>query len=114
MKIFFLKVAFIPSEGFFEDYVSDIKTMLEGKFTFISEIRDFLGGIFGAVIDPDPDPPEFKINLPGGKWGTGKVKIIDFSLFAQYRQYILNLIRVFLWIPFLMKLYRRLPQIVYQ
>lgn len=111
---FFLTVAAVPSEGFIEEYVTDIKDMFDGKFTFISEIRDFLGNLFGAVIDPDPAPPEFMINLPGGKWGQGSVKIIDFSLFAPYRSFILNFIRVLLWIPFLLKLYRRLPQLVYQ
>jgi len=111
---FFLRVALVPSEGFIEDYVTDIKEMFDGKFTFISEIRDFLGNLFGAVVDPDPDPPEFKINLPGGKWGTGSVIIIDFSLFATYRAFILNFIRVLLWIPFMLKLYRRLPSLVYQ
>lgn len=111
---FFLKVAFIPSEGYLEAYVTDIKEMFDGKFTFISEIRDFLGNLFGAVIDPNPDPPEFTINLPGGKWGSGSVKIIDFSMFAQYRAFILNFIRVILWIPFLLKLYKRLPSLVYQ
>ena len=104
----------MPSEGFLESYVTDIKEMFDGKFTFISEIREFLGNIFGAVIDPDPAPPEFKINLPRGKWGQGSVKIIDFSLFAPYRPFILNFIRVLLWIPFLLKLYRRLPSLVYQ
>lgn len=111
---FFLRPAFIPSEGYIESYVTDIKVMFDGKFTFISELRDFLGNLFGAVVDPDPAPPEFKINLPGGKWGQGSVKIIDFSLFAPYRSFILNFIRVLLWIPFLLKLYRRLPSLVYQ
>lgn len=111
---FFLTVALVPSEGFIEDYVTDTKEMLDGKFTFISEIRDFLGNLFGAVVETDPAPPEFMINLPGGKWGQGSVKIIDFSLFAPYRTFILNFIRVLLWIPFLLKLYRRLPSLVYQ
>lgn len=111
---FFMTVAFIPSEGYLEAYVTDIKEMFDGKFTFISEIRDFLGNIFGAVVDPNPDPPEFRINLPGGKWGAGSVKIINFSLFAPYRAFILNFIRVTLWIPFLLKLYKRLPSLVYQ
>lgn len=111
---FFLKVAFIPSEGYFEEYVADIKTIFDTKFIFISDVRDFLGNIFGAVINTNPDPPEFKINLPGGKWGQGSVKIIDFSLFAQYRMFVINFIRVILWIPFLLKLYRRMPSLVYQ
>ena len=111
---FFLTVAFIPSDGFIETYVADIKEMFDGKFTFISEIRDFLGNLFGAVVEPNPEPPEFTINMPGGKWGTGSLKIIDFSLFAPYRSFILNFIRVLLWIPFLLKLYRRLPSLVYQ
>lgn len=111
---FFLRVALVPSEGFIQEYVTDIKEMFDGKFTFINQIRDFLGNLFDAVVDPDPNPPEFEINLPGGKWGQGKVQIIDFSLFARYRPFILNFLRVLLWIPFLMKLYRRLPQLIYQ
>ena len=111
---FFLRVALIPSDGFIQEYVTDIKEMFDGKFTFISQIRDFLGNLFDAVVDPDPNPPEFEINYSGGKWGQGKVQIIDFSLFARYRPFILNFFRVLLWIPFLMKLYRRLPQLIYQ
>lgn len=111
---FFLRVAFIPSEGYLESYVNEIREIFDDKFTFISEIRDFLGSLFGAVINTDPKPPEFTINLPGGKWGQGSIKIIDFSLFAPYREFILNFIRVLLWIPFLLKLYRRLPSLVYQ
>ena len=111
---FFLKEALVPSEGFHEAYVSDIKEMFDGKFTFISDLRDFLSNLFDAVVDPDPNPPEFEINLPGGKWGQGKVQIIDFSMFARYRPFILNFFRVLIWIPFLMKLYRRLPELIYQ
>lgn len=111
---FFLKVAFIPSEGYFEDFTNDIKTVLESKFGFVAEIREFLGNIFGIVINTDPEPPDFSISLPGGKWGSGKVKVIDFSMFAQYRTFILNFMRVLLWIPFLIKLYKRLPSMIYQ
>ena len=111
---FFLRAALVPSEGFIETYVADIKEMFDGKFTFISDLRDFLANLFDAVVDPDPNPPEFEITLPGGKWGSGKVEIIDFSIFARYRPFILNFFRVLLWIPFIMKLYRRLPQLIYQ
>lgn len=111
---FFLKVAFIPSEGFYEEFITDIKTMFDSKFAFVSDIGNFLGSIFGSVINVNPDPPEFTVNLPGGKWGEGSIKIIDFSIFADYRPFILNFMRVVLWIPFLIKLYKRLPSLVYQ
>ena len=71
-----MNAAFIPSEEFLEEYVTDVKTIFDNKFTFISDIRNFLGSLFGAVIDPNPDPPEFTINLPGGKWGQGSVKLL--------------------------------------
>ncbi len=111
---FFLKIAFIPSDGYFERFASDIKQSFDGKFEFISEIGNALKKLFGGVFDTDPEPPEFTVNLPGGKWGEGKVKVIDFSLFADYRPFILNFIRVMLWIPFLIKLYKKLPDIVYK
>lgn len=111
---FFLRIALIPSDGYFERFANDIKQSFDGKFAFISEIGDVLKSLFSGVYETDPEPPEFAINLPGGKWGEGRVKVIDFSIFAEYRQYILNLIRVMLWIPFLIKLYKRLPNIVYK
>jgi hypothetical protein len=111
---FFLKAAFIPSPDFMMNYATEIKDELDEKMGFITEIKESLGNIFGAVIEPDPVPPKFEITLPGGKWGQGKIKIIDFSIFAQYRPFILNFMRVLLWIPFLMKMYRRLPQLVYK
>lgn len=111
---FILKVAFIPSEEYMQEFVYDIKTVFDNKFSFISEIGSFLGNILGVVIEDNPEPPEFKVNLPGGKWGSGSVSIIDFSIFEDYRPFILNFIRVILWIPFLIKLYKRLPSLVYQ
>jgi len=111
---FFLKAAFIPSPEFMINYATEIKDALDEKMSFITEIKEFLGNIFGAVIEPDPEPPKFEITLPGGKWGQGEIKIIDFSIFARYRPFILNFMRVLLWIPFLIKLYRRLPGLVYQ
>lgn len=110
---FFIRIALVPSEGYLQEFVSEIKELIDGKFAFITEIQEFLSNLFGAVIDPNPAPPEFTINLPGGKWGSGSVQIIDFSIFAPYRTYILNFIRVTLWIPFLLKLYRRLSSMVY-
>lgn len=110
---FFMRVAFIPSAGYMEDFRTDIKEMFDNKFSFISEIRDFLAFIFSSPIIDNPGPPEFKINLPGGKWGSGSVQIIDFSIFEDYRLFIINFIRVILWIPFLIKLYKKLPSIVY-
>ena len=110
---FFLRVAFIPSAGYIEEFRTDIKAIFDNKFSFINEIRDFLAFIFSSPIIDNPGPPEFKITLPGGKWGTGSVQIIDFSIFEDYRLFIINFVRVFLWIPFLIKLYKRLPSIVY-
>ena len=110
---FFLRIAFIPSEGYFEEFRTDIKAVFDNKFSFISEIGNFLAFILSSPIIDNPSPPEFKINLPGGKWGTGSVQIIDFSIFEDYRIFIINFMRVLLWIPFLIKLYKRLPSIVY-
>lgn len=109
---FFLKLAFIPSEGYFEDFINDIKTVINNKFSFISEIENFLNTIFNVVIDNNPSPPDFTINLPR-KWGNKEVRIIDFSIFDQYRTFILNFIRVTLWIPFIIKVYKRLPSVIY-
>jgi len=111
---FFLKIAFIPSDGYFERFANEIKQSFDGKFAFISEIGDVLKSLFSGAYETDPEPPEFTVNLPGGKWGEGRVNIIDFSIFADYRLYILNFFRVMLWIPFIIKLYKRLPNIVYK
>lgn len=110
---FFLKLAFVPSEGFFESFVSDIKQAYDEKFAFTHQVGYVLGRLFGAVINENPEPPSFTITLPGGKWGTGTVKIIDFGVLSDYRFFIRNFIRVLIWVPFLMKLYKKLPSIIY-
>ena len=110
---FILKIAFVPSEGYFEQFIGEIKDVFDEKFQFVDEIGNYLVRLFGAVYDENPDPPSFTVTLPGGKWGTGTIEIIDFSIFADYRFYIRNFIRLILWVPFLMRLYKRLPSVIY-
>lgn len=110
---FFLKIAFVPSPGYFEQFISDLKEIYDEKFAFVHQIGYIFGRLFGAVLNESSEPPSFSITLPGGKWGSGSLKIIDFSVFSEYRFFIRNFIRVLLWIPFLIKLYKKLPSIIY-
>ncbi|MBO8161986.1 MAG: hypothetical protein H0Z24_10195 [Thermosipho sp. (in: Bacteria)] len=107
---FILKVAFVPSAGYFDQYWSDIRTAFEQKIPLVTQLYDFFSSVLG--VSYSESVPEFKISLPA-KYGGVDVNIIDFSYFADYRDLILNFIRFTSWFFFLKRLFKRLPQIVY-
>lgn len=42
---FFLKLAFIPSEGFLQAQVTELKIVLESKFPLINQVRDTINAV---------------------------------------------------------------------
>lgn len=46
---FFLKIAFIPEEGYFSEKTSDLKADLESRFAFMGQIKDAFGAVTQAV-----------------------------------------------------------------
>jgi phage-related protein len=108
---FFLKIALIPSDGFITGKFDELKGVLDDRLPIIGTFT----GIFDSITQVqsiDNTTPTFTMELPG-KWGGQTVQVINFTPIDPYVPYIKTLIRFFLWIPFIIKMYKRLPQVIY-
>lgn len=75
------KFLFVPSENLFNDF----KTLLEEKFGIFLQLKQLTLDL--TTLDSSESAPEFKISYAGHS-----LNIIDFSMFAQYRSLIHNII----------------------
>lgn len=108
---FFLKIAFIPSDGFFTYYVSEHFSNIMNSFWVVqlyTSVTDQLKAI--AIESPKPI---FEITLPA-KYGGQTLSVIDFSFYDEYRDYIHLFIKVTTWFFFLKSIVRRAPDIIYK
>ena len=97
-----LQNLFIPSTNPFEDLALKINE----KFGFINQIKEFITNFLGFK-DFGTEPPVFEINYKGTK-----LKIIDFSIFLQYRTFLHSIILAIAWTLFIFRLYKRIPNII--
>lgn len=104
---FFLKVAFIPRDGYFMNYFTDIKGAFDNKIPIVGQLFDFFKVIATATV-LDAPAPQFMLNYQGVS-----MSIIDFSFVLEYRTIIVNFIRFTAWFFFLKRLYNRIPSMIY-
>ena len=110
---FFLKIAFVPSEGFIPAKFDELKVEFDNRLPIIGTFTDLLTSITeGQSKRIRSTSPTFTMELPS-KWGGQTVQVINFDPIDPYVPYIKTLIRFFLWIPFIIKMYKRLPQVIY-
>jgi hypothetical protein len=106
---FFLKVALIPREGYFEEKVTDIKDTFLEKFLPIVTVFDAFKSI--KNYENSTVPPSFTVTMPK-KYGSGTFEIIDFDMFHQYRTLVLNFIRFIALFFFVKWIIRKGPELV--
>lgn len=110
---FFLKIAFIPSDGFITGKFDELKDVLDDRLPIIGTFKDLFTSITEVQSQSiNSTSPTFTMELPS-KWGGQTVQVINFAPIDPYVPYIKTLIRFFLWIPFIIKIYKRLPQVIY-
>ena len=107
---FLLKIAFIPSDGFFSEKFSKLISIIYEKFPFIEQLANVVNPSTVSVTFAER-APSLSFTLPA-KYGGGTYQLVDFSYFDQYRDFILNFIRVVIWFPFLKWLYGRIPGLI--
>lgn len=107
-----MRTAFIPSDGFIKEKFDELKEKIDEKLPIIGTITEAFSNINNQNENNESTPPNFTVELPS-KWGGKKVNIINFDAVDPYIPYVKTLIRMFLWIPFLIKLYKKLPNIIY-
>lgn len=112
---FFLKIAFIPSDGFISNKFDELKDVLDDRLPIIGTFTEIFNSMTQAqsqVQSINSTSPTFTMELPD-KWGGQTVEVINFDVIDPYVPFVKTLIRVFLWIPFIIKMYKRLPQVIY-
>ena len=97
-----LKDLFVPSSDVFDG----IKNEFSSRFGFIYQIKDLAFSLLS--IDSGSGIPDFSFTIYGLT-----VNAIDFSWIDNYITLIHGIILVFSWIPFLIRLYRRIPSIIF-
>lgn len=107
---FFLKVAFIPTAGYYQQYWNDIYKMYKDKIPIIGQLMDFFNDV--KNVNYVESIPVFEVELPDDLGGH-TLPIIDFGFFGDYRTLILNFIRFTAWFFFLKRLLKYLPKVVY-
>jgi len=108
---FFLRVAFIPQEGFISGKFDELKVVIDDRLPIIGTLTELFNTIT-QTQSIQSTKPKFEIELPS-KWGGKKVEVINFDIIDPYVPYVKTFIRFLIWIPFLIKLYKRLPQVIY-
>lgn len=110
---FFLKLAFVPRDGYFESKYQQIQSNINSKLSFFDNIKSVNDSIEQAFQSGSSgEPPQFVFFLPS-KYGGGEVKIIDFSMYNQYRTLIHSLIIMVSYYWFVKRIIRRLPQVIH-
>jgi len=109
-----LKLAFVPSDGFISEKFDELKADFDDRLPIIGTLTELFNSITEAQRPSirSTTKPKFEIELPG-KWGGQKVEVINFDVIDPYIPYVKTFIRFMIWIPFLIKMYKRLPQIIY-
>lgn len=72
---------FVPSDNIFNDF----ETLIKEKFGIFFQLKEIIFDL--TTLDSSESAPEFKLNYAGHS-----LNIIDFSMFAQYRTLIHNII----------------------
>ena len=107
---FFLKIAFVPSNGFVAEKFESLKSTFLSKVPLLQQIADLFATIKATQFGTKPQA--ITVTMPI-QYGGQTYSVINFDYFTQYRTTILNFIRYSAWFFFLKKTYKRLPSIIY-
>lgn len=107
---FFLKIAFVPSDGFVAEKFESLKSTLLSKIPLLQQIADLFETIKATQFGTKPQA--ITVTMPI-QYGGQTYSVINFDYFSQYRTLILNFVRYSAWFFFLKKTYKRLPSIIY-
>lgn len=104
---------FVPRSEYLSNVITFTRDKIEEKIPFLNDVIYMSVGLVNTIRGIDvKEPPSFVISLPQ-QYGGKSVKIIDFTFFIQYRNYIIGFIRAIAWFFFVRKLMKKLPEVVY-
>lgn len=99
-----LQFLFVPDSEFF----SDIKDEFMNNFEFAFQVIELAGDITPIFSNSSESIPQFDITIYGKK-----MIIVDFSMFAQYRNFIQGVIIAIAYYEFIIWLVRNTPSVIH-
>ena len=97
-----LEFLFVPEHNPFEE----LSQKINAKFGFVGQIGQLISNLLG-FNNYGNSIPSFDVT-----YYNTTVSIIDFSLFVQYRDWIHGIILAIAWTIFILKTYKKLPNII--
>lgn len=92
------------------ELINDSVSSITDKFNFIDNIKTNVNDMIEVITD-DTKTPKFELTV-NSKWYSGKVTVIDFSWYDDYRDLGDNVICCFCYLSFLWHIFKRLPDII--
>lgn len=80
---FFLWIAFIPEDGYFENYSNKYQTLIKEKFAVVYQLRDTIEA-FKTAVESNAMGKEFSITADLSKYGIGEVEVVNGKAIHTY------------------------------
>lgn len=90
--------------------INDGVSGITSKFNFVDNIKTNVNDMINIITD-ETKTPRFELNV-NSKWYTGKVTVVDFGWYDDYREFGDNVICMFCYLSFLWNIFKRLPDII--
>lgn len=90
--------------------INDGVSSVTDKFDFTDNIKSNVNDMIDVITD-DTKKPKFELNV-NSKWYSGKVTVIDFSWYDDYKEFGDTVICMFCYLGFLWNIFKRLPDII--
>lgn len=110
-KDFILKLAFIPSEQYMNNYGDELKGVIMDKFAVVGQIHDTIKALTTA-IDDNVLGNDFRITIDLSKYGIGKQDIVSMTALNYYGEKIKFWISGFIYFLVAMWLYRKFSSVL--
>lgn len=92
---------------------SDTLTVYQGKFQWVPDLFGFVKNFFDSLLCDEPPKIPIYLNKSEGSFDFGgKEYILDMSWYARYKGTVDTLLSGILWVFFLWRLFKRLPDIL--
>ena len=107
---FILKIAFVPSDGYFSDYVDSFGDMINNKFAVIGQLKDTLTA-FGTAVSSNANS-DFAITADLSRYGIGEQEIVSGVALRAYGEKMKFWIGGLLYFITAMWLFRRVTSLL--
>lgn len=109
---FFVKLALIPSDGYFGDKFTEVMELIKTKFGFATGVIDMMQTVIMQLGGSSPRP-KLDIVLPA-RYGGTTVSMINFDLIDPYIPHLKMWIAFVAYFITAKSFIRRVPSIIYQ